>query len=149
VAHIDRARTIAAAPQEVWDVLADFGALSTWVDRADHSSILVHGADGEPIGTTRRVQMGRNTLVERIVEFVPTHTLAYDIEGLPRKLGRVINRWTIRPSGRSTVVTLTSTVDIGSGRVQQLAERVVCRVMARESDGMLAGLAKRLETSRV
>jgi uncharacterized protein YndB with AHSA1/START domain len=149
VAHIDRARTIAAAPQEVWDVLADFGALSTWVDRADHSSILVHGADGEPIGTTRRVQMGRNTLVERIVEFVPTHALAYDIEGLPRKLGRVINRWTIRPSGRSTVVTLTSTVDIGSGRVQQLAERVVCRVMARESDGMLAGLAKRLEKPRV
>jgi hypothetical protein len=46
-------------------------------------------------------------------------------------------------------VTLTSTVDIGSGRVQQLAERVVCRVMARESDGMLAGLAKRLEKSRV
>jgi carbon monoxide dehydrogenase subunit G len=149
VAHIDRARTIAAAPQEIWDVLADFGALSTWVDRADHSSILVHGPDGDPIGTTRRVQMGRNTLVERIVEFDPTHALAYDIEGLPKMLGQVTNRWTLRPSGQSTVVTLTSTVQIGSGRLQQLAERVVCRVMARESDGMLAGLAKRLEKSRV
>jgi uncharacterized protein YndB with AHSA1/START domain len=37
VAQIDRTRTIAAAPQEVWEVLADFGALSTWVERADHS----------------------------------------------------------------------------------------------------------------
>jgi uncharacterized protein YndB with AHSA1/START domain len=149
VADIDRTRTIAAAPQEVWDVLADFGTISTWVDRADHSTILVHGADGDPIGTTRRVQMGRNTLVERIVEFNPPLTLAYDIEGLPKRLRRVTNRWTLRPSGQSTVVTLTSTVEIGSGRLQQLAERVVCRVMARESDGMLAGLAKRLEKSRV
>ena len=93
--------------------------------------------------------MGRNTLVERIVEFDPPHTLAYDIEGLPKRLRRVTNRWTLRPSGESTVVTLTSTVEIGSGRMQQLAERVMCRVMARESDGMLAGLAKRLEKSRV
>ncbi len=149
MADIDRTRTIAAAPQEVWDVLADFGAISTWVDRIDHSSILVHGADGDRIGTTRRVQMGRNTLVERIVEFDPPHTLAYDIDGLPQRLRRVTNRWTLRPSGESTVVTLTSTIEIGSGRIQQLAEHVVCRVIARESDGLLAGLAKRLETSRV
>ena len=144
MAQIDRTRTIAAAPQEVWDVLADFGSLSTWVDRADHSCILFHGADG-PVGTARRVQMGRQTLVERIAEFDPPHTLAYDIEGLPKGLRRVANRWTLRPSGESTVVTLTSTVEIGSGRIQQLAERVMCRLMTRESDGMLAGLAKRLE----
>jgi uncharacterized protein YndB with AHSA1/START domain len=149
VARIDRTRTITAAPQEVWEVLADFGALSTWVDRVDHSSILNHGPDGGPIGTERRVQMGRNTLVERIVEFDPPHTLAYDIEGLPKRLRRVNNRWTVRPQGSSTVVTLTSTVEIGSSPVQQLAERVMCRVMTRESDGLLAGLAQRLEKSRV
>ncbi|WP_099037299.1 SRPBCC family protein [Mycobacterium neglectum] len=148
MAQIDRTRTIAAAPQDVWEVLADFGALSSWVDRADHSSILTRGADG-PIGTTRRVQMGRNTLVERIVEFDPPHALAYDIEGLPTRLRKVNNRWTLRPSGESAVVTLTSTVEIGSGRIQRLAERVMCRLMTRESDGMLAGLAKRLETSHV
>lgn len=147
MAQIDRTRTIAAAPQEIWEVLADFGALSTWVDRADHSSILTHGADG-PIGTARRVQMGRQTLVERIIEFEPPHALAYDIEGLPKRLRRVDNRWTLRPSGDSTVVTLTSTVEIGSGRMQQLAERVMCRLMTRELTGMLAGLAKRLENSR-
>lgn len=149
MADIARTRTIAAAPQEVWNVLADFGAISTWVDRVDHSSVLAHGAGGDPIGTARRVQIGRNTLVERIVEFDPPHTLAYDIEGLPARLRRVTNRWTLRPQGSSTVVTLTSTVEIGSGRIQQLAERVVCRVITRESDGLLAGLAQRMEHSRV
>ncbi|MGZ8814237.1 MAG: SRPBCC family protein [Mycobacterium sp.] len=148
MAQIDRTRTITAAPQEVWAVLANFGALSTWVDRVDHSCVLTHGADG-PIGTVRRVQMGRQTLVERIVEFDPPHTLAYDIEGLPKRLRKVNNRWMLRPSGESTVVTLTSTVEIGYGRIQNLAERVMCRLMTRESDGMLAGLAKRLENSRV
>ncbi|MFI5509153.1 SRPBCC family protein [Mycobacterium sp. NPDC051804] len=148
MAQIERSRTIAAAPQEVWEVLADFGALSTWVDRVDHSCILTHGADGH-IGTARRVQMGRQTLVERIVDYDPPHTLAYDIDGLPTRLGRVNNRWSLRSSGDSTVVTLTSTVEIGSGRMRELAERVMCRLMTRESDGLLAGLAKRLENSRV
>lgn len=148
MAQIERSRTIAAAPQEVWEVLADFGALSTWVDRVDHSCILAHGAEGH-IGTARRVQMGRLTLVERIVDWDPPHTLAYDIDGLPKRLRWVSNRWTMRPSGDSTVVTLTSTVEIGSGRIRELAERVMCRLMTRESDGLLAGLAKRLENSRV
>lgn len=148
VAQIDRTRTIKAAPQEVWDVLADIGALSEWIDKVDHSCILVHGADG-PIGTTRRAQIGRNVLVERIVEFDPPQALAYDIEGLPKRMRRVNNRWTVQPSGGSTAVTVTTTVEIGSKPIQQLAERVLCRVAARESDGMLAGLAKRLENSRV
>lgn len=148
MARIDRTRTVKAAPQKVWDVLADFGALSTWVDRVDHSCILTHGADGH-IGTARRVQMGRQTLVERIVDWDPPHTLAYDIDGLPKMLRRVNNRWTLRPSGASSVVTLTSTVEIGSGRIRALGERVMCRLMTRESDGLLAGLANRLENSRV
>ena len=148
MAQIERSRTVAAAPQEVWEVLADFGALRTWVDRVDHSCILTHGADGH-IGTARRVQMKRQTLVERIVDYDPPHTLAYDIDGLPKQVGRVNNRWSLRPSGNSTVVTLTSTVEIGSGKLRALAERVMCRLMTRESDGLLAGLAKRLENSRV
>ena len=93
--------------------------------------------------------MGRQTLVERIVDWDPPRALAYDIDGLPQRLRRVNNRWTLRPSGDSTVVTVTSTVEIGSGRIEQLAERVMCRLMTRESDGLLAGLAKRLENTRV
>ncbi len=148
MADIARSRTIAAEPTEVWDVLADFGSISSWADNIDHSCILNHGS--EPVGTTRRVQIGRNALVERITEFDPTWTLAYDVEGLPKRLRRFNNRWTLRRiQGGDTVVTLTSTVEIGPHAMQQLAERAVCRVQVRQSDVMLAGLANRVEKSRV
>lgn len=148
MADIDRSRTVAADPKEVWDVLADFGSISSWADNIDHSCILNHGS--EPIGTTRRVQIGRNTLVEQITEFEPTRALAYDVEGLPKRLRRFNNRWSLQPADDGkTIVTITSTVEIGSGPLRKLAERVVCRVQVRESDVMLAGLANRLEKLHV
>ena len=144
---ISRSRTISAPPQAIWDVLADFGSLSSWADGVEHSCILNHGPDG-PVGTTRRVQVRHNALVESITEFDPPATLAYDIEGLPARLRRVANRWTLRPAGEATVVTVTSTVEIGRGPLADLAERIVGRVMAKQSDAMLAGLNRRLEDSR-
>jgi Polyketide cyclase / dehydrase and lipid transport len=148
VAEIHRSRTIAAEPKDVWEVLADFGSISFWADNVDHSCILNHG--DEPVGTTRRVQIGRNALVERITEFDPTWALSYDVEGLPKRLRRLTNRWTLRRvHAGNTVVTLTSTVEIGSRSVQKLAERTVCRVLARQSDVMLDGLERRLEGPHV
>lgn len=145
---IYRSRTVAARPKEVWEVLADFGAISSWADNVDHSCILNH--TGEHVGTTRRVQIGRNALVERITEFDPTWALAYDVEGLPKRLRRFHNRWTLRAAQNgTTVVTLTTTVEIGSGSIQMLAERAVCRALIRQSEVMLAGLARRWERASV
>jgi len=138
-----------APPQAIWDVLADFGSLSAWVDDVDHSCILTRGPGGAPVGSTRRVQMGRTVLVERITTFDPLTTLAYDVEGLPRRLRHVANRWTLRPTGPATEVTVTSTVEIGAGPVAGAAEWVVCRAMAKTSESMLTGLARRTEKSRV
>jgi uncharacterized protein YndB with AHSA1/START domain len=147
VSDISRSRTICAQPQAIWDVLADFGSLSSWAANADHSCVLNHGPDGRAVGTTRRVQIGRNALVERIIEFDSPAVLAYDVEGLPGRLRSVVNRWTLKPAGGSTEVTLTSMVDIGANPVARAAEWVVCRGMARESDAMLAGLARRTENA--
>jgi len=149
VADICRYRTIAAEPQAIWDVLADFGAISSWADIVDHSCLLSPAADGVAVGATRRVQVGRDTLVERITEFDPTRALAYDVEGLPRQLRRASFRWTLIPEmSGGTVVTLTSTVDIGSDPLRRLAERIVARVSAKQLDAMLAGLTDRLEHTR-
>src|SRR5690606_24016725 len=135
-------------PTQIWDVLADFGALSTWVDGVDHSCILI--GDPPAVGSTRRLQVGRNVLVERITEFDPQFALGYDIEGLPKLFGKVGNRWSLEPSGGGvTLVTITSAVEIGSRLDQQLAERVACRVLARQSEAMLTGLADRLENANV
>lgn len=147
VSVISRSRTIKAKPRAVWDVLADFGALSSWVEDVDHSCILEHGRDLAPLGTSRRVQIGRTVVVERITDFGAPVTLAYDIEGLPKRLGRVANRWTVRPAAEATMVTITSTVEIGTRRLAAaIPERVICRLMTRQSDTMLAGLAHRLES---
>jgi Polyketide cyclase / dehydrase and lipid transport len=144
VAAIDRSRILAADPQSVWDVLADFGSISAWADNIDHSCILNQG--DEPLGTTRRVQIGRNALVETITEFDPTWALTYDVDGLPKRVRRFTNRWSLRRvANGGTAVTLTSTVEIGSGAMHKLAERAVCRIQTRQSDIMLAGLAHRLE----
>jgi carbon monoxide dehydrogenase subunit G len=144
VADIDRSRTIAADLQAVWDVLADFGSISSWADNIDHSCILVQCK--EPLGTTRRVQMGRNAMVETITEFDPLRAIAYDVDGLPKRVRRFANRWTVRSTGTgATRVVLTSKVEIGSGAVNKLAERALRRVQIRQSEIMLAGLAHRLE----
>ncbi len=150
MADIDRTRTIAAGIGDIWNVLADFGSISSWAENADHSCILFSGPDRGPVGTARRVQVKRDTLVERITEFDPPRVLAYDIEGLPRLFRRVTNRWTLAPTGgEQTRVTLTSTVEIGPHATQKLTERALCRLVARQSDSMLAGLANRLEKARV
>jgi carbon monoxide dehydrogenase subunit G len=147
VAEINRSRTIAADPKEVWDVLADFGSISSWADNIEHSCILTQRS--EPVGTTRRVQIGRDALVEQITEFEAVRALAYDVDGLPKRVRRFNNRWSLRPADNgATVITLTSTVEIGSGPLQKLAERALCRIQVRQSDIMLAGLANRLEKSR-
>ncbi|CRG26979.1 Uncharacterised protein [Mycobacterium tuberculosis] len=49
------------------------------------------------------------------------------------------------PVGAVTVVTLTSTIEIGGNPLARLAELVVGRAMAKRSNTMLAGLAQRLE----
>ncbi len=149
VGDISRTRTIAAQPQAIWDVLADFGALSSWAEAIDHSCLLNHGPDGPALGTTRRIQVGPNTLVERITEFDPPQTLAYDIEGLPARLGKVTNRWTLRAVGDHTVVALISTVEAGTGRPARMAEWVALRVLAKQADALLAGLAQRMENTHV
>jgi carbon monoxide dehydrogenase subunit G len=140
VSHASRSLVIPAPVQAIWDVLADFGAISTWADGVDHSCVL--NARPEVLGTTRRIQVGRNTVVERITVVEPPHTLAYAIEGLPKRLGAVSNRWTLHPVGERTRVTLTSSVDAGSGPLARLTEGVAVRMLTRQSAAMLAGLAR-------
>jgi hypothetical protein len=137
---------MASQPQEIWNVLADFGSLSSWADSVDHSCVLNRDPDGE-LGTTRRVQVGRNALVERITVFDEPTTLAYDIEGLPARLRHMANRWTLRPIAGGTQVTLTSTVELGAGPLNAAAEWIVGRGMAKQSDALLAGLAHRMENA--
>ncbi|WP_445168157.1 SRPBCC family protein [Mycolicibacterium sp. Dal123E01] len=147
MAEIHRTQTVAADPQAIWAVLADFGAISAWAANVDHSCLLSPAEQTIGVGTTRRVQVGRNTLLERITEIASPTSLAYDVEGFPRRL-TVNNRWTLTPVNNATAVTLISTVTF-TGPLRRVVEGVVTRVSANQVDTMLAGIAKRVESQHV
>lgn len=147
VTEISRRRSVAAEPQAIWDVLADFGAISAWAASADHSCLLSPENRQVGVGTSRRVQLGRNTLVERITEFGPPSTLAYTVEGFPRWLS-VHNRWTLTPSTGATTVTLVSNITVG-GPLGRIVAGLVARGCAKMLDELLNGLAHRLEDQHV
>jgi hypothetical protein len=139
--------TIAAEPQAIWDVIADFGAISSWADIVDHSCLLTPGADGIAVDTTRP-RPGRPRHPRRAHHrFDPPHALAYDVAGFPRQL-HIKNRWTLTPTTGGALVSFTSTVEIGTNPLQRLAERIVGRVSAKQVESMLAGLTHRIERSR-
>ena len=121
VASIRRSRTIAAELHPSGTFSPTSVAISAWVPSVDHSCVPEH----EPV--SRRIQVGRTVVVERITDFAPPNRLGYDIEGLPRQLRRVHAQWQLLPSGRHTLAALTYTVDIGSNPAARLAERGVCR----------------------
>ena len=137
MAVLDRSRVIAATPTQIWTVLADFGAVSRWMDRVDHSCILTSTPD--MIGTTRRIQFGRTVLVERITEFDEQFALAYDVEGLPKILGGVNNRWTLEATGGAETVVTIHTTATPPARL----------LMAASAAAMLADLADYLEGAHV
>jgi hypothetical protein len=139
-AHVDKTTTVAAEPAAAWAVLADFGAISSWVPLIQHSCILSPHADGP--GAVRRVQIARQTLVERVIEWNPPHRLSYAIDGLPPIVGSARNTWTLSPgTDGSTVVTLTTEIDTGRNPVKSLVASKVLERMSTASELMLAGLA--------
>jgi carbon monoxide dehydrogenase subunit G len=139
VTRIERDTTVDATPEEVWRVLADFGALATWVPMIQHSCLLAEQTEG--VGTVRRVQIARQTLVERVTTWQPPNELAYAIEGLPPMVGAARNTWRITGAGGTSHVTLTTEIDTGRNPARQLVAKKVLERMAVASEFMLAGLA--------
>lgn len=143
MAEVVEESSIARSSDAVWAVLADFGAISRWAPNVDHSCVATEQADG--VGAVRRVQVGRNAFLERVVAWEPGHELGYSIEGLPPVVRSVTNTWTLEGSGASTTVTLTSRVDAGPRPPQQLIARIAGKGLAKASREMLAGLTSHLE----
>ncbi len=141
---VEHSRMMSADPIGVWDVLADFDRLAEWAANADHTCWLDEPRDdGEMIGRARRVQAGREVLVETITVWEPPARLAYDLGGLPPVVKSAVNEWRLQPDGSGgdrTVVTLATHVDCGPRPPQRLIARVVARRLAGASDVMLDGL---------
>lgn len=134
-----RSTTVDAPPQECWAVLADFGAISAWVPLIQHSCLLSETTGGP--GAVRRVQIARQTLVERVVAWNPDERLAYDIDGLPPIVGTARNTWTLAPTPEGgTQVTLTTEIPTGRNPLKRFVAGKVLERMTLASEMMLAGL---------
>ncbi|MCU1586845.1 MAG: hypothetical protein JWN31_338 [Frankiales bacterium] len=130
-------RLIRAPVDAVWAALADFGAISQWGTGVDQSNMLTEGPIG--LGTTRRVQVGRNTLRETITTWEPGVALGYSLVGLPPVVRAVSNTWTLAAEGSSTKVTLTSVVE---GR--PLIAHLVAGKVGKAGTQLVDGLSKHL-----
>lgn len=145
MADVSETIEIARPRDEVWAVLADFGAIVRWAPNVDHSCLTTEV--GDAVGAVRRVQVGRNAILERVVEWAPGESLAYELRGLPPVVQSATNRWTLEGSGARTTATLTSTIDAGSRPPQKAIARVVGRTLAKASRQMLAGLKTHVEAA--
>lgn len=135
-------RVLAVDPDRVWEVLADYGEVARWGRGLSHSSLLSGQTDG--VGAVRRVQVGREAVRETVLVWEPRQRLSYAIAGLPRVVRQASNTWTLAPDAEGTRVTLTSEVHT----VPPPLARVVLRVMARTSKGLLDGLEAHLATTQ-
>jgi len=138
MSRLERSVAIAARPERVWEVLADFGSIAHWVPLVQHSCLL--SDQTERPGTVRRVQIARQTLVERVVTWNPGRELAYDIDGLPPIIGTARTTWRLTPTKNGTSVVLTTEIETGPNPVKMLAAKKALERMALASELMLAGL---------
>ncbi len=141
--EVERRRTVAASPDVVWTLLADYGGIVAWAPNVDHSCLLSEQESG--VGAERRIQSGRTTLVETVRSWEPNQELSYEITGLPKVVRSVVSAWRIAPHDDGTVVTLTSAIDAGPRPPQRLIAKIVGRKLGEAADEMLAGLATHVE----
>jgi Polyketide cyclase / dehydrase and lipid transport len=143
VIEVERTCDLAASPSEVWAVLFDFGALSSWADNVDHSCLMSDQTEG--VGMVRRIQSGPMTLLERVLTWEPNVGLSYALEGLPLVVRSATNTWTIVEKANGSQVTITSRVNAGPRPPQQLVAKVVGHKLGQASNQMLAGLKAKLQ----
>jgi hypothetical protein len=138
VTEVIRSTVVSATPSAVWRVLGEFGAISGWAANVDHSCLLTGQAEG--VGTVRRIQAGRTTIVERVVAWEPPSILTYSLEGLPPIVRSATNTWVIEATPTGSRLSLISRVDAGPRPRQRLVAAAIGRRLARASEVLLAGL---------
>jgi len=141
---VTRSRSVVASPARVWQVLADFDGISVWAPDVEHSSYLTSQTSG--VGASRRVQVGRMTLVETVTAWEEDQLLSYRIEGLPPVVDSVENTWELAADGDVTTISLT--VDLVPGRrpPAKLAAKVIAHRFATANSVMLDGLVAAVES---
>lgn len=142
---VERSVDIAAAPEEVYDLIADPDRLGEWVTIHQY----VDGnAPGELVEGSKMTQClrlaGRNFKVKwTVVEGDRPHRLVWEGRGPVRSKARVVNELT--PTEKGTRFSYTNEFSLPGGPLGSMAGPVVRRVTAGELDDTLQKLKALLE----
>ena len=140
---------INAPKEKVWEVLADFGAVSNWAPTIleSRSTTEANGGVGAE-RTCKHQKMG--DIEERIVAWEDGHSLSYDvIEGLPFPIKSLNNTWSVSAAGENAIVSLVMEFRMGLGLLGALPALMARLPMRKEMQVSLAGLKQYVETSEV
>jgi hypothetical protein len=142
--HVQRSRHLPHDSDTIWAVLARFDGIVDWAPKVSHSVFTTDQHEG--VGTGRRVQVGRQALIETATIWEPGRSLAYEITGLPPLVAGVTNRWDLNADtdGR-TFVTMSSVIDPGPGAKGKIGARILKLPLGQAGDSMLDGLAAYLD----
>ncbi|HWC33419.1 MAG TPA: SRPBCC family protein [Mycobacteriales bacterium] len=140
---IKKSRQIAAKPSKVWAALADFPGIVAWAPNVDHSTAATPAQAG--IGAVRRVQAGRITLLETIVDWQPEHLLAYTLDGLPPIAGSIVTTWELEEHGDGTRTTITTAIHPRPNPLGRIIARALGRQLTKAAKQMLSGLGAYVE----
>ena len=133
-----RTITIDTTPEVIWGALAQFDAIATWVPLIQHSCALPPARTGA--GAARRIQLPRQTLVERVTVWEPSQRLAYTIDGLPPIAGIPETTWTLTAHDGATAVEITTAIRTSLNPLRALAASAALKRLGLAADMMLAGL---------
>ena len=132
----DRAVVVATPP-----VVLDRSRADSWGEQDSFGGVeIVRVMDRFSDGAVRRVAIGRTIVLERITEWEPGKVLAYELEGLPRIIASVSNRWVLVADAASTTVSLTTIVEPGPRPPMKAAAAVAARRIGATNKSLLDGL---------
>lgn len=142
--------TINAPAAEVWDVLADFSAVDTWVTFVESSHI--EGTVERGVGIERRCDLGKaGKISETVTGWDEGKSMEYRVSGFGPMKG-LLNSWAVReidPSHSRVHVELKYQVKFGAlGRF--LNAVILGRVLKKQiGSGVVILLKNRVETGQV
>ena len=142
---VERSVEIAAAPEDVYDVIADPDRLGEWVTIHQYvdGNAPAELVEGSKMAQCLRLA-GRNFKVKwTVVESDRPHRLVWEGRGPVRSKAKVVNELT--PTEKGTRFSYTNEFSLPGGPLGSMAGPVVRRVTAGELDATLQKLKALLE----
>ena len=128
-------RTVAAPPDQVWEVLADHEGMSRWAPGLRVAVTRPGTSETGGVGTVRKVGFGvAGPIIEEVVAFEPGRLLGYRaLAGVPLRNYR--GEVELRPAGAGTEIRYTVEAD----RRLPFGEALLVKGLAA---GLLSGLVR-------